>query len=278
MRTILRRESFSFNNCVQRFRNLYPLTSCFFSFLKRETKNIYIYNLKINAMKNLKLIITFLFFMVTVEFINAQDWANTDRFKNENAKLGLPASRENRIVFMGNSITEGWGNICPEFFKNGPYINRGISGQTTPQMLVRFRPDVINLKPAVIVILAGTNDIAGNTGPSTLEMIMDNLISMTELAKVNHIKVVLCSVLPVYDYPWKPGLAPAEKIVSLNEMIKKYADDNGIIYLDYFSSMVDERNGLKKEYSNDGVHPTEAGYKVMEPLVKAAIKKALAQK
>lgn len=229
-------------------------------------------------MKNLKLIITFLFFMVTVEFINAQDWANTDRFKNENAKLGLPASRENRIVFMGNSITEGWGNICPEFFKNGPYINRGISGQTTPQMLVRFRPDVINLKPAVIVILAGTNDIAGNTGPSTLEMIMDNLISMTELAKVNHIKVVLCSVLPVYDYPWKPGLAPAEKIVSLNEMIKKYADDNGIIYLDYFSSMVDERNGLKKEYSNDGVHPTEAGYKVMEPLVKAAIKKALAQK
>jgi lysophospholipase L1-like esterase len=229
-------------------------------------------------MKNLKLIITFLFFIVTIEFINAQDWANTDRFKNENAKLGLPASGENRIVFMGNSITEGWGNICPEFFKNGPYINRGISGQTTPQMLVRFRPDVINLKPAVIVILAGTNDIAGNTGPSTLEMIMDNLISMTELAKVNHIKVVLCSVLPVYDYPWKPGLAPAEKIVSLNEMIKKYADDNGIIYLDYFSSMVDERKGLKKEYSNDGVHPTEAGYKIMEPLVEAAIKKALAQK
>jgi lysophospholipase L1-like esterase len=230
-------------------------------------------------MKNLKLIIiTLLLFMFTAELINAQDWANTDRFKNENTKLGLPAPGEKRIVFMGNSITEGWGNICPDFFKNGYYINRGISGQTTPQMLVRFRPDVINLKPAIIVILAGTNDIAGNTGPSTLEMILDNLISMAELAKANQIKVILCSVLPVYDYPWKPGLAPAGKIVTLNEMIKRYADDNGIIYLDYFSSMVDERKGLKKEYSNDGVHPTEAGYKIMEPLVETAIKKALTQK
>jgi lysophospholipase L1-like esterase len=229
-------------------------------------------------MKNLKLITALLIFMFTAEFINAQDWANTDRFKQENAKLGLPAQGENRIVFMGNSITEGWGNICPDFFKNGPYINRGISGQTTPQMLVRFRPDVINLKPAVVVILAGTNDIAGNTGPSTLEMIIDNLISMAELAKANHIKVVLCSVLPAFDYPWKPGLDPAEKIVILNKMIKKFADANGIIYLDYFSSMADEQKGLKKEYSNDGVHPTKAGYMIMQPLAEGAIKKALAQK
>jgi lysophospholipase L1-like esterase len=145
-------------------------------------------------------------------------------------------------------------------------------------MLVRFRADVINLKPALVVILAGTNDIAGNTGPSTLKMILDNLISMTELAKANNIKVLLSSVLPAFDYPWKPGMEPAPKIVKLNEMIKKYADANGIVYLDYFSAMVDERNGLKKELSGDGVHPNLAGYKIMEPLAEAAIKKALSQK
>jgi lysophospholipase L1-like esterase len=176
---------------------------------------------------------------------------------------------------MGNSITEGWINTCPEFFAGKSYVNRGISGQTTPQMLVRFRPDVINLKPAVVVILAGTNDIAGNTGPSTLEMIMDNLISMAELAKANQIKVVLSSVLPVFDYPWKPGLQPAEKIIALNVMIKNYAEKNGFVYLDYFSATVDERKGLKKELSGDGVHPNEAGYKIMAPLAEAAIKKAL---
>ena len=208
----------------------------------------------------------------------AQDWANTARFKDENAKLTPPAKGENRVVFMGNSITEGWIRTHPDFFAGKPYVNRGISGQTTPQMLVRFRPDVINLKPALVVILAGTNDIAGNTGPSTLEMILDNLISMTELAKANNIKVVLSSVLPAFDYPWKPGMEPAMKIVKLNEMIKKYADDHGIVYIDYFSSMADERNGLKKELSGDGVHPNDAGYKVMEPLVEAAIKKALNQK
>jgi lysophospholipase L1-like esterase len=207
----------------------------------------------------------------------AQDWANTTRFKDENAKLAAPSAGENRIVFMGNSITEGWIRTCPDFFAGKPYINRGISGQTTPQMLVRFRPDVINLKPALVIILAGTNDIAGNTGPSTLEMIMDNLISMTELAKANQIKVILSSVLPAYDYPWKPGLQPAEKIVSLNKMIRDYADSHEIVYLDYFSSMVDERKGLKKEYSGDGVHPNDLGYKVMAPLAEAAIQKALAK-
>jgi len=176
---------------------------------------------------------------------------------------------------MGDSITEGWMNNHADFFNGKSYINRGIGGQTTPQMLVRFRPDVINLKPAVVVILAGTNDIAGNTGPSTLEMIMDNLISMSELAKANKIKVVLSSVLPVFDYPWKSGLQPADKIIALNVMIKNYADKNRIVYLDYFSSMVDERNGLKKEFSGDGVHPNIAGYKIMEPLAEEAIKKTL---
>lgn len=229
-------------------------------------------------MRTLKLTFTLLFALFIAGFTFAQDWANTSRFKDENAKLAPPASGENRILFMGNSITEGWIRTCPDYFAGKPYVNRGISGQTTPQMLVRFRPDVINLKPALVVILAGTNDIAGNTGPSTLEMIMDNLISMAELAKANNIKVVLSSVLPAFDYPWKPGLEPAPKIIKLNEMIKNYAEKNNIVYVDYFSSMVDERNGLKKELSGDGVHPNLAGYKIMEPLAEAAIKMALKKK
>ena len=205
------------------------------------------------------------------------DWANFDKYKEDNLKLGLPTQDENRVVFMGNSITQGWGEENPEFFEGKSYINRGISGQTTPQMLVRFRPDVVNLKPKAVVILAGTNDIAGNTGPSTLEMIEDNIASMVEIAKANNIKVVLCSVLPAYDYPWKPGLEPAQKIVDLNKWIKDYAKKNEISYVDYFTPMADRRNGLKKEYSEDGVHPNLAGYKVMEPLVEKAIETASAK-
>jgi|WetSurSiteA1Bulk_404760.scaffolds.fasta_scaffold32628_1 lysophospholipase L1-like esterase len=203
------------------------------------------------------------------------DWANFARFRDDNIKIGVPAAGEKRVVFMGNSITEGWINIDPDFFAGKPYVNRGISGQTTPQMLVRFRPDVINLKPAVIVILAGINDIAGNTGPSTLEMIEDNLTSMVELAKANSISVVLSSVLPAIDFPWRPGMQPAEKVVQLNSWIKNYAEHNSCVYLDYFSKMADERNGLKSELTYDGVHPNLAGYKVMEPLVESAIQKAL---
>lgn len=230
-------------------------------------------------MKNLKLIIgVILLSMGFGEITEAQDWAGLNRFKDENAKLGSPAAGEKRIVFMGNSITEAWETICPEFFAGKPYIDRGISGQTSPQMLLRFRADVISLKPAVVLIMAGINDIAGNTGPSTLEMIEDNIISMAELAKANGIKTVLCSVLPAYDFSWNPGLKPAEKIVSLNKMIRNYADKNGIIYLDYYSALVDSRKGLKAEYSEDGVHPNAAGYKVMEPLAEAAIAKALLQK
>ncbi len=209
--------------------------------------------------------------------IHAQnnDWANLNRYKEDNLKIGLPDAGENRIVFMGNSITEGWKELDPDFFSNNGYINRGISGQTTPQMLVRFRPDVVNLKPKVVVILAGTNDIAGNTGPSTLEMIEDNIKSMVEIAKANNIKVIVCSVLPVFDYPWKPGLNPAQKIIDLNKWIKEYSFKNNIVYVDYFTSVADERNGLKKEYSEDGVHPNLAGYKLMEPLVVKAIKETL---
>ena len=203
------------------------------------------------------------------------DWANLARFNDDNTKIGLPAPREKRVVFMGNSITEGWSRTDSAFFSGKPYVNRGISGQTTPQMLIRFRPDAINLKPAVIVILAGINDIAGNTGPSTLEMIEDNLASMVELAKANGIPVVLSSVLPAFDFPWRTGMQPAEKVVKLNVWIKKYAENNGCIFLDYFTPMTDKRHGLKEELTFDGVHPNLAGYKVMEPLVESAIKKAL---
>jgi lysophospholipase L1-like esterase len=227
-------------------------------------------------MRNLKIasVLVLLIFVLNGR-LHAQDWANLNRYRTDNEKIGLPKPGEKRVVFMGNSITEGWGNMFPVFFTDNNYINRGISGQTSPQMLIRFRADVIHLKPAAVVILAGTNDIAGNTGPSTLEMIADNIFSMAELAKSNRIKVILCSVLPVYDYPWKPGLNPAEKIVTLNEMIQEYAHKKGFIYLDYFTAMADERKGMQAAYSKDGVHPNEAGYNVMMPLCTKAIRKAL---
>jgi lysophospholipase L1-like esterase len=230
-------------------------------------------------MKNRNLIYTLLILTIFMgQKVKGQDWPNLNRYRNDNEKIAQPTAGENRIVFMGNSITEGWGNIVPSFFAGKPYINRGISGQTTPQMLLRFRADVIQLKPKVVVILAGTNDIAGNTGPSTLEMIEDNIFSMAELATANGIKVVLCSVLPVYDYPWKPGLNPSEKIIALNKSLQNYAAKNKLVYLDYHTPMKDDRNGLKAEYSGDGVHPNELGYQVMAPLAEKAIAKALGKK
>lgn len=203
------------------------------------------------------------------------DWAGLQRYAHANDSLPPPAPGERRVVFMGNSITDAWARFFPQMFPGKPYIGRGISGQTTPQMLVRFRQDVIALKPAVVVILAGTNDIAGNTGPSTLEMIEDNLVSMTELAHASGIRVVLSSVLPVYDYPWRPGLQPAAKIIALNAWMKSYAARAGAVYLDYHSAMVDERQGLRNDLTGDGVHPTEAGYRVMAPLAEKAIEDAL---
>ncbi|MCA0932957.1 SGNH/GDSL hydrolase family protein [Lutimonas saemankumensis] len=218
----------------------------------------------------------FLFFSLQV--LNAQDWANLNRFKKQNEALGIPVKGENRVVFMGNSITEGWKVSDPELFSNNSFINRGIGGQTTPQMLVRFRQDVINLKPEVVVILAGTNDIAGNTGPMTLEEIRDNIASMAELARSNGISVVISSVLPAYDYPWRPGLEPNIKIPKLNKMLKYYAGAKGMVYLDYFSVMADDRNGLPKVLAEDGVHPTKKGYDIMKPLVLDAIKTSLKTK
>ncbi|WP_313783224.1 SGNH/GDSL hydrolase family protein [Flagellimonas profundi] len=208
--------------------------------------------------------------------INAQDWPNLEKYNNANAELPAPANGENRVVFMGNSITEMWIGTHPEFFAENPYVNRGIGGQTTPQMLLRFRQDVINLNPEVVVILAGTNDIAGNTGPMTLEQIHDNMLSMVELAKSNDIKPIVCSVLPAYDYPWRPGLEPNIKIPKLNNMLKDMTEDQGVMYLDYFSEMADDRNGLPSELTTDEVHVTKAGYEIMEKMVKEAIEKALA--
>ncbi len=214
--------------------------------------------------------------MIAIGFsTEAQDWANLERFREDNAKLAAPRTCDDRVVFMGNSITQGWIDMIPEFFAGRHYINRGIGGQTTPQMLIRFRQDVIHLRPKVVVILAGINDIAGNTGPSSLEMIEDNLHSMTELAQANGIEVVLCSVLPALDFPWRPGMDPAGKVVELNKRIEAYASKKGAVYCDYFTAMVDERNGLPAELSDDGVHPNEAGYAIMAPHVEKAIARAL---
>lgn len=220
----------------------------------------------------MKLIITTLFLCLLSQVgMQAQDWPNLERFQKENSML----NSSERVVFMGNSITEGWSNIHPEFFEGKNYINRGIGGQTTPQMLVRFRQDVVDLNPQVVVILAGINDIAGNTGPSTIKMIMDNIKSMAEIARANNIKVVLSAVLPAYDFPWSPGLEPAPKVMKLNAMIKEYCMSQGFVYLDYFSAMVDHRNGMDKKYHEDEVHPNKLGYEVMAPLAEAAILKAL---
>ncbi|MCD6658566.1 MAG: SGNH/GDSL hydrolase family protein [Lentimicrobium sp.] len=208
---------------------------------------------------------------------NKVDWPYLNCYREDNKKLGLPEPGEKRVVFIGNSITEGWKYLRPDYFANKSYICRGISGQTTPQMLIRFRPDVIALKPEVVIILAGINDIAGNTGPATLEMIQDNITSMAELAKFNDIQVILCSLLPAFDFPWNPGVFPAEKIISLNQWIKNYSETNGFVYLDFYSSMVDEKKGLKTELSEDGVHPNEAGYDLMEQLAEIAIIRLLNQ-
>lgn len=204
-----------------------------------------------------------------------KDWANLNKYSMDNKKLSVPLKDELRIVFMGDSITESWKLMDSNFFSNKNYVNRGISGQTTAQMLVRFRPDVIELKPAVVIILAGINDIAENTGPITLEAIFGNIVSMAQLAKENEINVVLSSVLPANYFRGRPHLKPAEKVIDLNAMIKDYCEKNKIEYIDYYSGMVDENKGLDKKYSDDGVHPTIAGYKIMEPLVENAIKKVL---
>ena len=221
------------------------------------------------------LVIVFQFTMTVAQDPNPMDWPNFKQFEELNTKLTKMKKNKNRVVFMGNSITIGWLQTNPNFFKDKNYVNRGISGQTTPQMLVRFRADVVDINADVVVILAGTNDIAGNTGPVTLKMIANNLKSMTEIAQANGIKVILCSVLPAYDYPWSPGKKPNIKIPKLNSMIKDFAKESGAFYLDYFKALNDGNNGIIEEYSNDGVHLTAKGYQVLEPMLEKALDKVL---
>ena len=207
----------------------------------------------------------------------AQDWPNLSKYQQANQELSKPKPNEQRVVFMGNSITEGWIAANPKFFENKSYVNRGISGQTTSQMLLRFRQDIVDLHPKIVLILAGTDDIAGNTGPITLEQIRDNILSMVELAQVNGIYPIVCSVLPAYDYPWSPGLQPNVKIPKLNAMLKNLAEQKSITYLDYFTEMADDRNGLPKELAEDEVHPTKKGYEIMERIVEKTLKVELSK-
>ncbi|MBO6662747.1 MULTISPECIES: SGNH/GDSL hydrolase family protein [Roseivirga] len=226
-------------------------------------------------MKRLQPTLILLSFIMFIQAAQAQDWANLKKYQQQNSQLTPLTQGEKSVVFMGNSITEGWKNIRPEFFEGKPYVNRGISGQTTPQMLIRFTQDVIDLRPEAVVILAGINDIAGNTGPTTQKMITDNIFAMAKLAKAHNIKVLLCSVLPANDFPWRPGLEPAQKVIDLNDELKAFAKEHKITYVDYFSAMVNEQNGLKAELGSDGVHPNTAGYLVMEPILEKALDKTL---
>ena len=217
------------------------------------------------------------------------DWNQLGRYYAENQKLKSLPPEPNRVVFMGDSITDFW-NLS-KYFPDKPYVNRGISGQTTPQMLVRLFSDVIELKPVVMVLLAGINDIAQNTGPQTAEMVENNIRAMAELAQHHGIKVVLCSIMPVSDYPYlkqQKGLIdskiktvkwtdshPADDIIKLNVWLKDYAEKVNAIYVNYFDAFVDEKGLLKESYSDDGLHPNNEGYKVMSQIVDAAIQKAL---
>lgn len=203
------------------------------------------------------------------------DWPQLGRYRAANAALPPPAPGEQRVVFYGDSITDGWGRIRGVFFPGKPYINRGISGQTTPQMLVRFQQDVVHLHPAAVVILAGTNDIAGNTGPETPEMIEDNFVSMADIARQSGIRPVIASILPAAAYPWKPSVQPADEIRALNQWLQDFCRREGLVYLDYYTAMADPQGGMKPGLSVDGVHPTAEGYAIMSPLAEKAIAQSL---
>jgi lysophospholipase L1-like esterase len=255
---------------------------------------------KIEKMRTNKIIITSVFTLLTL-VMNAQeliqagkyddlmsapeiaiagggtlmDWANMKFYDERNEKLKKTAD-PNRVVFMGNSITQGWSHFNPRFFRDNPFVNRGIGGQTSPQMLVRFRADVINLNPKAVVIMAGTNDIAGNTGLISIQNTAENIFSMAEIAIANNITVYICSTLPAIDFLWSSGLEPASKIVKLNTILKSYCRENGLKYVDYYAAMVDANGGLKvPEYTaaNDLVHPNLEGYKVMEEIILASLKR-----
>ena len=204
---------------------------------------------------------------------NWADWANFKKYAEQNKAVPARVKGEKRVVFLGNSIFEGWIRLRPEFFAGKPYYDRGISGQTTPQMLLRFYEDVLALDPEVMVLKAGINDIAQNSGPYNPLQTLNNIKAIAQLARANGIKVILCSVLPASDFRWRPGLEPGDKVIALNSAIRDFAKTEGFYYLDLYSSVVDDKKGMKAEYANDGVHPTVEGYKVLEPLVEDAIRK-----
>jgi lysophospholipase L1-like esterase len=204
------------------------------------------------------------------------DWPQLEHYRAANAALPPPAAGEDRVVFYGASMTEDWGLHGSSFFPGKPYVNRGISGQTSAQMVVRFRQDVIDLHPRAVVILEGTNDIAGNTGPMTPEMTEENWESMADLAKANGIRPIFASITPSTDFPWRRGLHPEEKIRALNAWLKEYCAAHSLVYVDYYSALVNAEGGMKAEFTVDGVHATVKGYEVMGPLAQAAIDKALA--
>jgi lysophospholipase L1-like esterase len=212
--------------------------------------------------------------------IYTDDFGELKRYRDADAALKPPAPTENRVVFLGDSITDYW--KLEDYFPGKPYLNRGIDGQTTPQMLVRFRQDVINLQPSVLVVLAGTNDVAGVTGPTRNENIEANYASMAELARLHHIRVVFASLLPVNNYTDDAkesfALRPRERILALNTWLKDYCSKNGLVYLDYFSAVADDKGMLKRNLSDEGLHPNAAGYKVMAPLAEKAIAQAIAGK
>jgi lysophospholipase L1-like esterase len=203
-----------------------------------------------------------------------QDLAGFARYSAANTALPPPTPRERRVVFMGDSITDFWATIDPKFFARADFIDRGVIGQTTVQMLLRFRQDVIALKPAVVHIMAGTNDIAGTTGPMNLPAIEANVASMVDLARANGIQVVIASVLPATDFSWHPGVEPGPKIVALNKWLKTYSKTRHLIYADYYTALSDGGLGMRSEFTSDGVHPTLPGYLIMDPLAKTAIRAA----
>jgi lysophospholipase L1-like esterase len=212
--------------------------------------------------------------LTSMALLSAQDWPQLQKYQSDNGKI-LDEKTPVKVVFMGNSITQGWADMRPEFFKDHGFIGRGIGGQTTPQMLLRLRQDVLELKPEAVVILAGINDIAQNTGPITLKETLGNIQSMAELALAHGINPIICSVLPANSFPWRPEIIPTQQVIDLNSQLQRWALEKHLVYVDFYTPMVDEKHGLKSDLGYDTVHPNVAGYQVMEPILLKALNQLL---
>ena len=212
--------------------------------------------------------------LTSMALLSAQDWPQLQKYQSDNAKI-LHEKTPVKVVFMGNSITQGWADMRPEFFNEHGFVGRGIGGQTTPQMLLRFRQDVLELKPEAVVILAGINDIAQNTGPITIKETLGNIQSMAELALAHGINPIICSVLPANSFPWRPEIIPTQQVIDLNSQLQRWALEKNLVYVDFYTPMVDEKHGLKSDLGYDSVHPNVAGYQVMEPILLKALNQLL---